>query len=72
MRNRRPIRELERLLDALESELLSAADEEIREALGRAGPSRLVIDAVSGALSAPDALAWPRPRTVARPDSRIH
>jgi hypothetical protein len=72
MRNRRPIRALERLLDALESELLSAADEEIREALRRTEPSRRVIEAVSRAISAPDTLAWSRPRTLARPDSRIH
>ncbi|HTU55925.1 MAG TPA: hypothetical protein VMF62_18325 [Acetobacteraceae bacterium] len=72
MRNRRPIRDLERLLDALESELLSAGDDEIREALGPRQPSRRVIEAVWGARSAPHPLAWPRPQSLAGPDSRIH
>lgn len=72
MRNRRPIRELERLLDALELELLSAGDDEIREALGQRQPSRIVVEAVSRAVPAPHRLALPRPRTLASPDSRIH
>jgi hypothetical protein len=60
MRNRRPVLELERLLDALEAEILAAADEDIREALWRRQPSNIVIEEVARAIPEADMLGWPR------------
>jgi hypothetical protein len=59
MKDWQPMTELERLLDALEAELLSAPDEEIREALGRQQPTRTTIRAVSDAIATPDMIEWP-------------
>jgi hypothetical protein len=59
MKDWQPVAELERLLDALEAELLSASDEDIREALGRQQPARSAIRAVSDAITTPDMIEWP-------------
>jgi hypothetical protein len=59
MNDWQPVTELERLLDALEAELLSATDEEIRDALGRHQPARLAIRAVADAIAMPEIIGWP-------------
>jgi hypothetical protein len=59
MKDWQPVPELERLLDALESELLSATDEEIRDALGRRQPASSTVKAVSNATAIPDWIGWP-------------
>jgi hypothetical protein len=58
MKDWQPVAELERLLDALESEILSAGDEEISEALGRRRPSDIVIEAVSDSMPGPETVTW--------------
>ena len=60
MKDWQPVAELERLLDALESELLSAGDEEIREALGRRQPANAVIEAVADAVPRLETVVWTR------------
>jgi hypothetical protein len=59
MKDWQPVAELERLLDVLESELLSAADEEIRDALGRRQPAGSAVQAVSNAIAMSDWIGWP-------------
>ena len=54
----RPVAELQSLLDALESELLSASDAEICEMLGRGQASRAALLAIIDATAMPDALEW--------------
>jgi hypothetical protein len=63
MKDWQPVAELERLLDALESELLSAGDEEIREALGRRQPANAVIEAVADAVPRLETVVWTRHAT---------
>jgi hypothetical protein len=59
MKDWQPVAELECLLDALESELLSATDEEIRSALGRRQPAGSTVKAVSDAIAISDWIGWP-------------
>jgi len=59
MNDWQPVAELERLLEALEAELLSATDEEIRDALGRRKPARSAVRAVSDAIAMPEMIGWP-------------
>jgi hypothetical protein len=59
MKDWQPVAELERLLDALESQLLSATDEEIRDALGRRQPAGITVQAVSNAVAISDWIGWP-------------
>ena len=59
MKDWQPVAELERLLDVLESELLSAVDEEIRDALGRRQPAGSAVQVVSNAVAMSDWVGWP-------------
>ena len=59
MKDWQPVAELECLLDALEAELLSATDEEIRDALGRRQPARIAVRTVSEAIAMPEVIDWP-------------
>jgi hypothetical protein len=54
MKDWQPVAELESLLHALEAELLSTTDEEIRDALGRHQPARIAVRTVSTAVAMPD------------------
>jgi hypothetical protein len=60
MKDWQPVAELESLLHALEAELLSTTDEEIRDALGRHQPARIAVRTVSTAVAMPDIIDWRR------------
>ena len=70
MNDWQPVTELERLLDALETELLSATDEEIRDALGRRQPAHLAVRAVADATGMPETIGWP-PGVISQPLSSV-
>jgi len=59
MKDWQPVAELERLLDALEAELLSATDDEIRDAMGRRQPAHIAVRTISAAIAMPDIIDWP-------------